>query len=192
MDGRSPRDPRSSPARAGPCGTERTSSEASLTAFTSLPFAEPGCTDSPRIVTRIDAAEKVSISSSPRSEPSSVYATSAPNASRSKSSAPRPTSSSTVNATRIGARWRSPVAREVGDRGHDLRDPGLVVGAEERRPVARDDVVADARGERGQHRRDRAPAAGRRGARSARRPRPRGRSARRPRRSRRASCRRAR
>ena len=32
---------------------------------------------------------------------------------------------------------------EVRDRGHDLRDPGLVVGPEERRSVAGDDVVAD-------------------------------------------------
>ena len=111
----------------------------------------PDARTSPRIVTRTDAAENVSTSSSPRSEPSSVYATSAPNASRSKSSAPRPTSSSTVNATRIGARGRSGVAGEVRDRGHDLGDPGLVVGAEERRPVARHDVVADARGERRKH-----------------------------------------
>ncbi len=43
------------------------------------------------------------------------------------------------------------IPREVGDRGHDLRDPGLVVGAEERGAVAGDDVVADARRERGQH-----------------------------------------
>src|SRR6186997_1939901 len=41
------------------------------------------------------------------------------------------------------------MAHEIGDGGHDLRDPGLVVRAEERRPVARDDVVADAFRERG-------------------------------------------
>ena len=35
-------------------------------------------------------------------------------------------------------------ADQVGDRGHDLGDAGLVVGAEERRAVGRDDVVADA------------------------------------------------
>jgi hypothetical protein len=39
------------------------------------------------------------------------------------------------------------VACEVGDGGHDLRDPGLVVGAEKRRPVARHEVVPDALGE---------------------------------------------
>ena len=33
---------------------------------------------------------------------------------------------------------------EPGDGRHDLRDAGLVVGAEQRRPVARDDVVAHA------------------------------------------------
>ena len=32
---------------------------------------------------------------------------------------------------------------EVRDGGHDLRDAGLVVGAEQRRTVGRDDVVAD-------------------------------------------------
>ena len=36
---------------------------------------------------------------------------------------------------------------ELGDRGHDLGDAGLVVGAEQRRPVGGDDVVADALGE---------------------------------------------
>ena len=35
------------------------------------------------------------------------------------------------------------IALQVRDRGHDLRDTGLVVGAEQRRAVGRDDVVAD-------------------------------------------------
>ena len=35
------------------------------------------------------------------------------------------------------------VLLQVGDRGHDLRHAGLVVGAEKRRAVGRDDVVAD-------------------------------------------------
>jgi hypothetical protein len=35
------------------------------------------------------------------------------------------------------------VADEIGDRGHDLGHARLVVGAEEGRPVRRDDVVAD-------------------------------------------------
>ncbi len=39
---------------------------------------------------------------------------------------------------------------EVGDGRHDLRHSGLVVRPEERRAVARDDVVADALGERGE------------------------------------------
>ena len=88
-------------------GSEDTRSAASLTAFTSLPFAasrvhrEAADGDADRL------AENVSISSSPTPEPSSVYATSAPKASRSKSSAPRPTSSSTVKAMRMGARVRS-------------------------------------------------------------------------------------
>ena len=32
---------------------------------------------------------------------------------------------------------------QIGDRGHDLRHTGLVVGAEQRRPVGGDDVVTD-------------------------------------------------
>ncbi len=39
---------------------------------------------------------------------------------------------------------------EVRDRAHDLRDPGLVVGPEQGRSVAGDDVVADPSGELGQ------------------------------------------
>jgi hypothetical protein len=40
------------------------------------------------------------------------------------------------------------VASEAPHRSHDLGDPGLVVGAEERRPVARHEVVTDTRRER--------------------------------------------
>jgi hypothetical protein len=36
---------------------------------------------------------------------------------------------------------------QVGDRSHDLRDAGLVVGAQQRVAGGRDDVVAGARGE---------------------------------------------
>ena len=39
------------------------------------------------------------------------------------------------------------VRLQVGDRGHDLGHARLVVGAEERRPVRGDDVVADPLGE---------------------------------------------
>ena len=129
------------------CGSEDTSSAASLTAFTSLPFALPGCTERPWIVTRIDFAENVSVSSSPTPEPSSVYATSAPNEARSKSSAPAPhllvhgEGDPDRRARALG------MPEQVRDRGHDLGDAGLVVGAEERRAVARHDVVADPRGE---------------------------------------------
>ena len=35
------------------------------------------------------------------------------------------------------------MALQVRDRGHDLGNAGLVVGAEQRRPVGGDDVVAD-------------------------------------------------
>ena len=60
---------------------------------------------------------------------------------------PWPTSSSTVNAIRGRARAGCPGGRQVGGGGHDLGHAGLVVGAEQRRPVGGDDVVADALGE---------------------------------------------
>ena len=80
------------------------------------------------------------------------------------------------------------VGGQVGDRGHDLRHPGLVVGAEQRVAAGGDDVVAVLGGQ-GRHRRrvqsgalprqlDHA-ARDRRGARSAR-PRPRARPGRHP------------
>ena len=53
-------------------GRDATRSAASLTLFTSFPFADPGWTPRPRIVTRTARAENVSISSSPSPEPSSV------------------------------------------------------------------------------------------------------------------------
>ena len=68
-------------------------------------------------------------------------------------------------------------AAEVRDGGHDLGDAGLVVGAEQRRAVARDDVVADARRERRLLGRIEHLARVARAARSARRRSPRGRSA---------------
>ncbi len=65
----------------------------------------------------------------------------------SKWSVPCPTSSSTVKRdARAGARDVGMLDQPPGG-SHDLRNPGLVVGAEERRPVRGDDVVADALGE---------------------------------------------
>ena len=81
---------------------------------------------------------------------------------------------------------------EVGDGGHDLRHACLVVGAEQRRAVARDDVVPDPRRERRLLAPGRAPGSGRPAARSARRRSPRGRSGRRPHPATRATYRRAR
>ena len=40
--------------------------------------------------------------------------------------------------------WRLGMARQPRDRRHDLGHAGLVVGTEQRRAVARDDVVPDA------------------------------------------------
>ena len=59
---------------------------------------------------------------------------------------PRPTSSSTVKAI-AQRRARRVVAQEPLGRGDDDRDARLVVRAEQRRPVARDEVVADPLGE---------------------------------------------
>ena len=60
---------------------------------------------------------------------------------------PWPTSSSTVKRdARAGARHLGMLDEPLGG-GHDLGDAGLVVGAEERRPVRGDDVVADSLGQ---------------------------------------------
>ena len=56
---------------------------------------------------------------------------------------PRPISSSGLNATLSGPCGTSGRRDEVGGGGHDLGDAGLVVGAEERRAVGRDHLVAD-------------------------------------------------
>ena len=81
---------------------------------------------------------------------------------------------------------------EVGDGGHDLGDPGLVVGAEERRAVARHDVVPHTRGEIRQHARVEHLAAVARKRDRSRRPIRGARAASRRRRGRPASCRRGR
>ena len=53
-------------------GSAATRSAASLTAFTSLPFAVPGCSPRPSMCTFSCRAEKVSISISPTPDPSRV------------------------------------------------------------------------------------------------------------------------
>ena len=53
-------------------GSAATKSAASLIAFTSCPFAVPGCVERPRIVTLTFAALNVSASISPGAAPSSV------------------------------------------------------------------------------------------------------------------------
>ena len=86
---------------------------------------------------------------------------------------------------RVRARELGPRG-EVGDRGHDRGDAGLVVRAEQRRPVRGDDVVPDPLAEE----RARSPARGR--GRARRRRSPRAPAAGRRRRARRGSCRRGR
>ena len=81
---------------------------------------------------------------------------------------PRPTSSSTVKPTRIGA-CSILEGSEVGDGAHDLCDACLVVRAEQRRAVGRDDVVAERAARIGFPRRA-APCRCRREARCRRRP----------------------
>ena len=124
-------------------GSAATKSAASLIAFTSCPFAVPGCVERPRIVTTTFAALNVSASISPGAAPSSVYANLAPKRSRSRCSAPPATSSSTVKQTRIGACGTLRIPLQVRDRGHDLGDAGLVVGSEQGRAVRGDEIVAD-------------------------------------------------
>ena len=88
-------------------GSAATICATSLSALTSLPVAWPGWTSIPRTVTTADIALNVSSWSSPISEPSSVYAQSAPKRGMSNSVAPSPISSSGVNATRSVGRGSS-------------------------------------------------------------------------------------
>ena len=64
----------------------------------------------------------------------------------------RPAPDLLVDRERDADRCATPLGRprEIGDRRHDLGDAGLVVGAEERRAVARHDVVTDPLGQRRQ------------------------------------------
>ena len=70
-------------------------------------------------------------------------------AATSKRSAPRPISSSGVNAMRIGSVRDLRVPHQIIGRGHDLGDAGLVVRAEQGQAGRRHDVVAELRGELG-------------------------------------------
>ena len=83
-------------------GSRASTCAASLSAFTSSSFAVPGWIERPVILSVTFAAENVSSWISPAVEPSSVYAASAPNRSRSKKSVPRPTSSSGLKPTLTG------------------------------------------------------------------------------------------
>ena len=128
-------------------GKAATKSAASLTAFTSLPFAVPGCSLRPSIDDlqlacreRLDleladprAVERVGGLCPERLDVEVVGATSHLLVDREADPKRRP---------------RLVRAVEVRDGGHDLRDARLVVGAEQRRAVARDDVVPDPRRER--------------------------------------------
>ena len=72
-----------------------------------------------------------------------MYAAVAPKLSTGKWTTPRPISSSGLKAILIVPWGISGVRDELRGRSHDLRDAGLVVGAEERRAVGRDQVVPD-------------------------------------------------
>ena len=186
-------------------GSAATISAAIRVALTSLSFAQPGCASTPWMVTITCSPLNVSSCSSPRSEPSSVYAQTAPK--RLDVEQRRALADLLVggeaDAQRRARQVR--VGRQVRDRGHDLGHAGLVVGAEQRVAAGGHDVVAR-RAPRPPCRCAAARSASRRGrgARSARRSHrahpdscPRGRSGRSPARRRRASrsrsrCRRAR
>ena len=89
------------------CGSAARTRPARRAALTSLPVAWPGWTSTPVIVMSADAAVNVSSVNSPASDPSRVYAHSAPNASMSNRCAPSPISSSGVNPTLTVARGTS-------------------------------------------------------------------------------------
>ena len=172
-------------------GSAATKSAASLTAFTSLPFAVPGCSPRPSIVhlqlagrERLDleladtrAVERVGGLGAERLDVEVVGAAAHLLVDRERDAHRR---------ARLGR------AAEVRDGRHDLRHAGLVVGSEQRRAVARDDVVPDARRERRLLGRVEHLARVARAARSARRRSPRARSGRRRRPATPASCRRGR
>ena len=84
--------------------------------------ASPGAPRRPRMVTRIHFAENVSTSSSPSPEPSSVYATSAPNAVEVEALGPPP--DLLVDGEGDADRSALPLGmpHEVRDGGHDLCD----------------------------------------------------------------------
>ena len=107
----------------------------------------PGCTPTPLNVTFSSTAEKVSFSISP--DLRAVERVGEVGAEALEVEVVDAVADLLVDGEadpRSGARDVG-VGDELGDRGHDLGDAGLVVGAEERRPVGGDDVVADPLGE---------------------------------------------
>ena len=168
--GRTPRVPRSSRATACPRGRLATNRAASLTGLTSLPFAVPGMdADAVEGHLQLDRRERLVLDLADDRRRRACRRSRRRTRSRSKWSVPCPTSSSTVNAIRARRARHLGVRDELGDRGHDLGDAGLVVGAEQRRPVGGDDVVPDPLGEQ-RARRGREPGARARRRRSSRAP----------------------
>ena len=106
-------------------GSAASTSPASRAALTSLSFAQPGCASTPWIVSATSSAANVSSCSSPRSEPSSVYAQTAPKASTSNSVAPSPISSSGVKQTRSVGRGHSGCAARCASAAMISATPAL-------------------------------------------------------------------
>ena len=121
--------------------------------MTSLPFAVPGM-DADALDRELELVRGERLASRSRRGPSRRTCTRSRRRtpSRSKWSVPLPTSSSTVKAIRAVARGASSWT-SWRDGGHDRGHAGLVVRAEQRRPVARDEVLPELLGEGGHLRR---------------------------------------
>ena len=140
--GRSPRGPVVVSGESASCGSRATISAASLTAFTSSSFAQPGWIARPRIFIRTCAPENVSgLHLAGRRAVDGVR--------RDRAELVDGKVDDAAADLLVGVEHDLDRAvREVGirdeiaDRGEDLGDAGLVVGAEQARPVGDDELVA--------------------------------------------------
>ena len=128
---------------ARPAAGARGSRPASLIAFTSSPFAQPGWIARPRMCMRTCAPENVSrLHLAGGRAVDRVGGDGAEALDREVDDAAADLLVGVERDLHRAVRDLR-VRDEIGDRGHDLGDAGLVVGAEERRAVGRDQLVAD-------------------------------------------------
>ncbi len=128
-------------------GRLSTKRAASLTGFTSFPFALPGWTPTPvERDLQLDRRERLVLDLAHDRPVDGVGEVGAEVLEVEVIGAVADLLVDREGDPRTGPRHLG-MREEPRDGGHDLGDAGLVVGAEERRPVRRDDVVADPLGE---------------------------------------------